>query len=84
MHTHIIDLKLHVVFEVPSHQSWISQASAGYFQGLYYSAGIFQANLQTLLEWTYMALFLFHLIWFLTHLHGWNYVGGNDCANLSA
>ena len=62
MHTHILGLKLLVVFEVPTHQSWTSQAFVGYPLSHYFSVGIFQATLWTLFELTYRTLFLFHLI----------------------
>ena len=61
-HTHILGLELLVVLEDPSHQSQTSQAFVGYLLSLYFPAGIFQANLQTLFELTYMALFLVHII----------------------
>ena len=59
---HVLGLELLVIFEDPSHQSQTSQASTGYLMGLYCPTEIFQANLQTLFELTYMTLFLFHLI----------------------
>ena len=40
MPTHVLGLELLVVFEVPTHQSQISQASVGYILGLYFPAGI--------------------------------------------